>query len=331
MEIVVVSDTVRQRRSRTPSSSAPTSQSDNEIKDAKTKSRVLPDLLPETFHLAESSALFSQVNNSEFLLGRKDSNDSSESKVSIVEIREANLMSPKRATYKTHESFQSQNVGQVLNTCSILESVNYLEPSCVETVHIIDATSEPSDSETPCSTPDERPDTKVSSDDEESDEGDYDTDTMKKVSKRISTKSRYELEKDCDLPKSSEKYHSQRKLPAKPQRKKLTPTLKEILSATSDRDSFYGADKEVFDEPLIFSDDDDNNHLIGQPNEKFNRDTVLIQTLKKQNKQTKFLNYCIDVFCAKKYACMRFNSISNHDKFRIYNLSKSICIQHENQ
>lgn len=291
MEIVVVSDTVRQRRSRTPSSSAPTSQNDNDKKDTKKKSNVLPDLLPKTFHLAESSALFSQVNNnSENLLTRKDSNESNESKVSIVEIRETNLSLPKRATYKMHENCQSENVGQLLNTCSILESVNYFEPSCVETVHIVDATSEPSDTETPCSTPnlDERPiDRKVSSDDDESDECDYDTNTMKIVNKRMKFKKRDVIENDYDLAKNSEQFEKNIKVPPKPQRKKLTPTLKEILSATSDRDSFYGVDKEVFDEPLTFSDDDDYNQLDGQLTEKFNRDTVLIQNkTKKKPSQT---------------------------------------------
>lgn len=305
MEIVVVSDTVRQRRSRTPSSSVQTSQSDSETKDVK--SNVMPDLLPKTFHLAESSALFSQVDNLQNALARKNSNDNNESKVAIVEIRETNLIAPERATYKMHESLQSQNVGQILNTCSILESVNYLEPSCVETVHIIDATSEPSDTETPCSTPnlDERSDCKLSSDDDdESDECDYETDTMKIINKRMSVKKRDGLEYDRDLSKQSKEIDSI--VPAKPQRKKLTPTLKEILSESSDRDSFYGADKEVFDEPLTFSDDDDNNHLDGQSTEKFNRDTVKnkpSQNKTKNKQKTNNQNFQItdcNVFCAKK-------------------------------
>lgn len=325
MEIVIVSDTVRQRRSRTPSSSVQTSQSDSVTKDAK--SNVMPDLLPKTFHLAESSVLFSQVDNLQNVLARKDSNDSNESKVAIVEIRETNLIAPERATYKMHENLQSQNVGQILNTCSILESVNYLEPSCVETVHIIDATSEPSDTETPCSTPnlDDRSDCKLSSeddnDDDESDECDYETDTMKIINKRMSVKKRDVLDKNRDLPKQSKEFDSTI-VPKKPQRKKLTPTLKEILSASSDRDSFYGADKEVFDEPLTFSDDDDNNHLDGQSTEKFNRDTVKNKPSQKQkkNKTIKISKLPIAMcFVLKKmYACMRFNLILNHpDKFRI--------------
>lgn len=310
MEIVIVSDTVRQRRSRTPSSSVQTSQSDSETKDVK--SNVMPDLLPKTFHLAESSVLFSQVDNLQNVLARKDSNDSNESKFAIVEIRETNLIAPKRATYKMHESLQSQNVGQILNTCSILESVNYLEPSCVETVNIIDATSEPSDTETPCSTPnlDDRSDCKLSSedddDDDESDECDYETDTMKIINKRMSVKKRDVLENNRDLPKQSEEIDSI--VPKKPQRKKLTPTLKEILSASSDRDSFYGADKEVFDEPLTFSDDDDNNHLDGQSTEKFNRDTVKNKSSQKQktkNKTIKISKLLIAMYSVlKKNVCV---------------------------
>ncbi|XP_055309630.1 dystrophin, isoforms A/C/F/G/H-like, partial [Sitodiplosis mosellana] len=275
MEIVVVSDTVRQRRSRTPSSSASTSN-DNEIMIVKTQSDVLPDLLPKTFHLAESSTLFFQADNSKNLLVQKEKNRSSESKFSIVEIRETNILSPKRATFKTHESFQNQNVSHVLNTCSILESVNYLEPSCVETVHIIDASSEASDNETPCSTPnlDERSDSRISSDEEESDEFDYKTNTKKIVNKRLSLQIRDVLEINrLNLPKNTKEFDSSCKIPPEPQRKKITPTLEEILSATSDSGSLNSPDKEVFGRSMTFSVDDYNNHLNGQSTEKFNRDT----------------------------------------------------------
>lgn len=314
MEIVVVSDTVRQRRSRTPSTSASIISNENGIKD--TKSKVMPDLLPKTFHLAESSTLFSQVNNSQDILVPKSDDECCEPKFSIVEIRESNLMSPKRVvnTYKTDGR---ESVGKVLNTCSILESVNYLEPCRVETVHIIDATSEPSDTDTTCSTPnlDDRPDSKVLTDDEDSEE--YETgepepeftDTMQIATDRITFMENKEIwQKHHDLFKYSERIDISNKIPPKPQRKKLTPTLKEILSSTSDRDSFYGADKEVFDEPLTFSDDDDenddNNQLGGQSTEKLNRDTVLIKNPKKTNKNSKNSQISIAVcFICKR--CMR--------------------------
>lgn len=69
-EIVVVSDTVRQRRARTPQSgespsSANTSASESPTKAVEASSsgdQVLPDVLPpQTFRLAESSTLFSQI------------------------------------------------------------------------------------------------------------------------------------------------------------------------------------------------------------------------------------------------------------------------------
>ncbi|XP_031638601.1 dystrophin, isoforms A/C/F/G/H isoform X5 [Contarinia nasturtii] len=277
MEIVVVSDTVRQRRSRTPSTSATTIQNDNIVKDSNKKSNVMPDLLPKTFHLAETSALFSQVNSdSENLLTQQDSIDNNESKVSIVEIRETNLSSPKRVvnTYKSNENGQIQNIGQVLNTCSILESVSYLEPSCcVETVHIIDATSEPSDSETPCSTPNLGDRHDSDDEDDDSDENEYETGEPAPMKQMSYHKSRGALRNERNLLKESEQFDNISNSPSKPQRKKLTPTLKDILSATSDRDSFYSADKEVFDEPLTFSDDDDSHHLGEQTTENFNRDT----------------------------------------------------------
>lgn len=287
MEIVVVSDTVRQRRSRTPSSTTPTKANESLAKESKPESHVMPDLLPKTFHLAESSALFSQVDGiaPNFLTRTNSSED--EQKVSVVEIREVSISTPKRAinTYKTNDCMQSHNAGQIMNTCSILESVRYLEPSCVETVHIIDATSEPSDTETPCSTPnlDERPESKPSSsDDEESDEyetgepGPSSIEKMKIVMRQISyDENKKALQKDRDFLKDSEQFNRQKML-EKAQRKKLSPNLKDILSATSDRDSFYSNDKEVFDEPLTFSDDDDSNHFDGLSTDRFNRDTVLI-------------------------------------------------------
>lgn len=285
MEIVIVSDTVRQRRSRTPSSSSTSLPNENHVKESKSSTYTMPDLLPKTFHLAESSALFSQVNNAQKFLPRRNSIDGCEQKVSVVEVREANLSTPKRVinTYRTSENHPNQNVGQAMNTCSILESVSYLEPSCVETVNIIDATSEPSDTETRSSTPNlgDRPDNQLSSSDDDGGESDeyvtgepapHSNNKMQILTRQISyDENRKSLQKDRDLLKDSEQIDGE----LKPQRKRLTPTLREILSSTSDRDSFYSADKEAFDEALIFSDDDDNNHNDGQSTERFNRHTVL--------------------------------------------------------
>lgn len=308
MEIVIVSDTVRQRRSRTPLSSTSTtpissasSTDGSQVPPNDTTaslsselilsesngspSNVMPDLLPKTFHLAESSSLFSQINSSTgipLLPTEPLSNDLyREQLFSVVEIRESNLTSPKKPinTYKGNDRSQTidgingnqmihmPKVGEIINTINILESADYFEPECVETVHIIDATSETSDTDTGCSTPnlDERPTSKASIDDENmSDE--YETgelpqiDFLKIEKTRISfDEHKQQMIKDRDLLRDSENMDTKCGIVEKPQRKKFTPTLKEILSAT-ERDSFYNSDKECNandDEPLIFSDDED--------------------------------------------------------------------------
>lgn len=298
MEIVVVSDTVRQRRSRTPSSSPATNsnatpQNDNNNVKNKQKSNeisVVPDLLPTTFHLAESSALFSQIDqntdlNEQLLLSRSIDETDRQQEVAVVEIRETNITMPKK-TINKFSSNLSENIVDLSNTCSILESVKYLEPSRVETVHIIDATSEPSDTET-CSTPnlDDRPISAISNEDSES-ENEYETgepsfesnDYMKVVKTRASFDERkHALQKERDILKDSEILNNNDQSPSKPQRKRLTPTLKEIL--TLDRDSFYDSKIESFDEPLIFSDDDDDDLSLNNGNtidDEINRHTVLI-------------------------------------------------------
>lgn len=349
MEIVIVSDTVRQRRSRTPLPSTPMQSSTittegiaSELPAQSTahpkpkpKPLRMPDLLPKTFHLAETSALFSQVDKAQNLLAqspsltpsptpppppqRKSSLTSmrrlsehdyeNEQKVSVVEIRESNLTTPKRPinTYHTRESLQSHNVGQIMNTCSILESVDYIEPCSVETVHIVDVTSEPSDSETQSSTPNRtgRNNQRESSsddddDDDESDANEYETgepaiavalpksasmDKMRILRQQISCdESRKSLQKDRDLLKDSEIEESaQPKLSPseKTQHLKITTALNEILRSKS-KDSDRGTDS--FDEPLIFSDDDDDEDAVDDANAcrqnkqtadlQFNRDTV---------------------------------------------------------
>lgn len=314
MEIVVVSDTVRQRRSRTPLSSTSTTTSTGSA--TIESGNVMPDLLPKTFHLVESNPLFLQINSPNGLSIEQPTpvRNDHEEKVSVVEIRESNILMPKKAinTFNSPQVGICENVSEILNTCSILESVNYLEPSDAEMVHIVDGTSEPSDSDTCCSTPnlDDRPQSRVintgdsgsgSGSDSESEE--YETGepatglsisscivgnklTVRK--KRISFDESKELmRKDRDLLKDSEEKKNQRKIPTKPQRRRLRPTLKEIL--TTDRDSFDGAEKDGFeDEPLIFSDDEGDNDVIDHgmhaDEQIIDRDTVLIQSKQKPRK-----------------------------------------------
>lgn len=99
-EIVVVSDTVRLRRSRTPSNNAGGGNSMN-----------LPDVLPNTFRLAEQSSLFSHMDD------------------------EAQV------TRRAHENFlntKSFAVSTPQVSHITLEKVQYFEPEHAETVNIVD-------------------------------------------------------------------------------------------------------------------------------------------------------------------------------------------------
>lgn len=286
MEIVVVSDTVRQRRSRTPLSSTPTGQQSTPMEPNERPMNIMPDLLPKTFHLIESNSLFSQINSPNGLtLSPSSPEIDREQLVSVVEIRESNLSMPIKAiaTHSPPSEMQiSGNVGQVLNSCSILESVNYLEPSNVETVHIIDATS---DTETRSSTPnlDEGSQSQCVSDENGSStsENEYEicepTPTIPISKSLISFDERQKtLQKDKYILEDVDEIDNSNRIPTKPMRKKLAP--KDMLL---ERDSFYDADKEIFDEPLTFSDDDDNQ--TGTSTELVDRHTVLINHKKKTN------------------------------------------------
>lgn len=281
----MVSDTVRQRRPRTPLSSTPTGQQSTPIELNERPMNVMPDLLPKTFHLVESNSLFSQINSPNgLMLSQSTAEIGREQIVSVVEIRESNLGMPTMAiaTHSPPSEIQiSGNVGQVLNSCSILESVNYLQPSDVETVHIIDATSEPSDTETRSSTPNlaEKPQSRVSDDGSSTSENEYEicetTPTISMSKSRISFDVRKKvLQKDRDFVEDLDEIDNSNRIPIKPMRKKPNEML-------SERDSFYDADKEVFDEPLTFSDDDDNQ--TGTSTELVDPHTVLINHKKKKS------------------------------------------------
>lgn len=292
MEIVVVSDTVRHRRSRTPQSTSkpttpiPTNANEMPV-EAANISNNMPDLLPKTFHLVESSALFSQINDDSSSPSTQQKytrpplglgNDANrEQAVSMVEIRESNLSSPKKAINTYNDGINAPamadvdgradllhrpKVGEIINTINLLESADYFEPECVETVHIIDATSETSDTDTGCSTPN------IDAGDE-SDE--YETgelppppppppDHLTVERARISFREHKQaLSKDRDLLHDSEQMVDERRIGRASSlpltRKKFTPTLKEILSLT-ERDNSDSA-RHDDDESLVFSDDDD--------------------------------------------------------------------------
>jgi hypothetical protein len=224
-EIVIVSDTVRQRRSRTPISvTTDTNRESNFV--------ALPDLL---------SNADEHNGSSDFSHASKETHPR-EDKAS--------------ATYNDNDSSH----GQIVDTVNILESCNRLQPQQVETVHIIDASS---DTDTATSTP-LLPRKSFASNNGSIDElkfelrqeletvAIFDTEDGVDAKKhddvvvkrqRISYEERKQLEKDRDLLRDSEGSLADMK---------LRPTLKELWM--EERNSFYDND---VDEPLEFSDDEE--------------------------------------------------------------------------
>lgn len=286
-EIVILSNTVRQRRARTPSSTNdngnqsteffvnPTTTSSNNIHTVQqAQQNVLPDLLPKTFHLAESSSLFSQISsndrtdNDEIYLDQQSNDinqnqrtDNQEQVFSVVEIRESNL-TPKMSVQNfnvteptsSNSSKLVQKIGEIVNTISILESVDTFEPEYVETVNIVDA-SETSDTDTcSCSTPgldEKRIRTSIDDLEDELERERCSVDPSVLIVEKQRTsfdEQRQPLPgKDRDLLKDEERLIL--KMP-------IAPYIKDIL-CSPERDSFYNSDKENNDEPLVFSEDED--------------------------------------------------------------------------
>lgn len=250
----------------------------------------MPDLLPTTFRLAECSSLFSQISDHkdsqrpdsfyEYVNEPPTSDDSSnEHQFSVVEIRESNL-TPKMSI--RHMELEPK-VGEIVNTISILESVDTFEPEFVETVNIIDA-SEASDTDTCCSTPnrlsfDYLDTDRLDVDDnmssttspsppepvsplQKADSNATDHERRQKsvmfVAKQpITTDAHHYYRKDRDLLKDCDEQEDRLRMEVKLKMKQsLVPNLKEIL-CTPERDSFYNSDKEHNDEPLVFSEDED--------------------------------------------------------------------------
>lgn len=108
---MVVSDTVRLRRARTPSNSGESSNGRAAVTTAGAMN--LPDLLPNTFRLAEQSSLFSSLNDEESGPRQRSTND--------------NYLNGKSWTVSTPQ------VSHIT-----LEKVQYFEPEHAETVNIVD-------------------------------------------------------------------------------------------------------------------------------------------------------------------------------------------------
>lgn len=275
---------MRQRRARTPSSNESSEKIIAETITTENRSNVLPDLLPTTFRLAESSSLFSQISDSEPIDEKLNEIKKSED-VSVVEIREGNL-TPKMQVRIASQELENMAKIEDTNTISIIETVETFEPEFVETVNIIYASDASS-----CSTPvlDDRDDfneredksIRTSFDDleeelEREDSENFASETIfvEKQKNSLDNEHLSLLLKERDLLKDSE---NEKKIDQHKRRRQIAPTLKEILSYP-ERDSFYGSDKENFDDPLVFSEDEDipRFSLEMTPDVDSDSDTVFI-------------------------------------------------------
>lgn len=246
MEIVILSDTVRHRRSRTPISAI--------SNDGKSESNVfvMPDLLPQTFKLDESCSLFSAVSFDE-TQSREVSTRDEDERCSMVEVKERDL-SMKMSIKKIE--FDDAKV----DTINIFESLQPLELEQAETVNIIDASS---DTDTATSTPvtKRRSLKSATSNPGSMDElktelkreldtiSNFDADDEPEEAFKKQRVSYEGIKKERDVLRDSE-ISEERAI----KQLKLRPTLKELWM--EERNSFYELDDD-HDEPLVFSDDEE--------------------------------------------------------------------------
>lgn len=246
MEIVILSDTVRHRRSRTPISAI--------SNDGKSESNVfvMPDLLPQTFKLDESCSLFSAVSSDE-TQSREVSTRDEDERCSMVEVKERDLsikMSIKKIEFDDAK----------VDTINIFESLQPLELEQAETVNIIDASS---DTDTATSTPQTK---RRSLKSVASNPGSMD-ELKTELKRELDTISNFDADDEPveDFKKQRVSYEGNRKErdvlrdseiaeERAVKQLKLRPTLKELWM--EERNSFYELDDD-HDEPLVFSDDEE--------------------------------------------------------------------------
>lgn len=205
--------------------------------------------------MAESSSLFSSIkdkkNDDELLRKTNNEDVKNTHEFSVVEIREKSLSSKQMVDIRE----------SVVDTINIIETVDHFEPEFVETVNIIDASEDTSD------------DDEKNQDEMDSDEFDYELEKALEIaSNEVQIRSdddhliRVEMQrtsfdgKHKSFEKEKDILGDEEKVPVilKKQPLKIRPTLRDILMADEKgRDSFYNSDKENFDEPLVFSDDED--------------------------------------------------------------------------
>ncbi|XP_059218782.1 dystrophin, isoforms A/C/F/G/H isoform X3 [Stomoxys calcitrans] len=319
-EIVIVSDTVRQRRARTPSSTSPTKevndsttsgtsagglqqQQNTQVGSAKDlidqhqqqlpgqqqQQQVLPDLLPpQTFRLAESSALFSQISmnpNADVPPPKPSKRKSGESQAQMVEIKVKNIGSDKMSVQLAGLEPQQ---GEIVDTVNILESVEPFVPEYVETVQIVDL-SEDSDSsmridaegkevkrskskrslcDSPRPVPEEIEFDKDVEVELRLDANQTSTPILRVEKQRISfEEKRKRIETERDILRDSEEEGEAKtsgviKQPKAKRWRQLQMAMEELDNSIAEqeaRNSFYNPDKDLsFEvEPLVFSDDED--------------------------------------------------------------------------
>ncbi|XP_058831030.1 dystrophin, isoforms A/C/F/G/H isoform X2 [Topomyia yanbarensis] len=241
-EFVILSDTVRQRRAKIPRS-AQNKQSESVLPP----SNLLPDLLPTTFRLVETCALFSDISEDEPAIQfRSDISNYQRNECSVVGIKETNV-SPKMSVQNVNVQKPGQFVDTILcvNTINTFQTCKLFEPEYVETVHIIDASS---DTDTSCPSP--KLETRIIvvnniENDSISTTSPDSTNPSKNPSKIKKTK-----HQKLTIP---QKYHEiecvDRNIP------QACSTQHNIL--LEERNSFYNSDKENYNDPLVFSEDED--------------------------------------------------------------------------
>ena len=245
MEIVIVSDTVRQRRSRTPISAI--------SNDSNRESNVvMPDLLPMTLQLSEIPS-FSDVS-----AGEMQSREVDAGEYSVVEVKEHELSS--MIVIKSIE-FEDAKV----DTINIFESCRRFEPEQVETVNIIDV----SDTDTASSTPLLKRKSLKSLNSTCGSTDELETELKRELETVSNFETVEEPVEDFSVKKQRISFEEHKALKGKDRdvlrdseiaeekaikMMKLRPTLKELLM--EERNSFYD-NNDNNDEPLEFSDDEE--------------------------------------------------------------------------
>lgn len=244
MEIVVVSDTVRQRRSRTPISAI--------SNDSNRESNVvMPDLLPKTLQSSEFPS-FSDVSAEEMQSREVDAGE-----CSMVEIKERELSS--KIVIKNIE-FEDAKV----DTINVFESCSRFEPEQVETVNIVDVSDTDTASSTPLLT--RKSIKSLNSTNGSTDE--LETELKRELETFSNFETVGEPTEDFCVKKQRISFEEHKTLKGKDRDvlldseiaeekairlMKLRPTLKELWM--EERNSFY--DNDDNDEPLEFSDDEE--------------------------------------------------------------------------